>query len=125
MSQGVPQGSIPDPALFNIYTDDLPSVPNVGSLKCHVDDSQLFMSFPFRNASVSKVQLTEDLREIAAWCCRDSLLINPDMTKLLLLATPQMLSRMSEDCSVTPWKDFNTIKVSKEPGNHLGCYFSI
>ena len=33
----------------------------------------------------------DDLRGIAAWCCSNSLLANPEKTKLLLFGTPQML----------------------------------
>ena len=46
-------------------------------------------------------QLTEDLRGIAAWCCANSLLINPDKTKLLLLGTRQMLRKIPDDINVT------------------------
>ena len=38
---------------------------------------------------------------IAAWCCQNSLLINPDKTKLLLLGTPQMRKQISEDFCVS------------------------
>ena len=78
VSYGVPQGSILGPALFNIYINDLPSVPKVGSLECYVDDSQLYLSFPVRDATLAAAQLTEDLRNIATWCCKNSLLINPE-----------------------------------------------
>ena len=64
VSYGVPQGSILGPALFNIYINDLPSVPKVGSLECYIDDSQLYLSFPVRDATLAADQLTEDLRNI-------------------------------------------------------------
>ena len=89
------------PALFNIYINDLPSVTKVGSLECYVDDSQLYLSFPVRDATLAAVQLTEDLRNIATWCCKNSLLINPEKTKLLVLGTPQLLMKTPDDLSIT------------------------
>ena len=77
VSYGVPQGSILGPALFNIYISYVPSVRKVGSLECYVDDSQLYLLFPLRDAILAADQLTEDLRNIATWCCENSLLINP------------------------------------------------
>ena len=101
VSYSVPQGSILGPALFNIFINDLPSVPKVGSLECYVDDSQLYLSFPVRDATLAADQLTEDLRNIAAWRCKNSLLINPDKTKLLVLGTPQMLTKIPNDPRIT------------------------
>ena len=101
VSYGVPQGSILGPALFNIYINDLPSVPKVGSLECYVDDSQLYLSFPVSDATLAADQLTEDLRNIAAWCCKNSLLINSDKTKCLVLGSPQMLTKLPDDLSIT------------------------
>ena len=43
--------------------------------------------------------LTGDLRNIAAWCCKNSLLINPNKTKCLFLGTQQMLAKIPDDLS--------------------------
>ena len=101
VAHGVPQGSILGPALFNIYINDLPSVLSLCSLKSYVDDSQLHFSFRVQETEVAKVYLIEDLQRIATWCCAHSLLINPDKTKLLLLGTHQMLSRVPEGFAVS------------------------
>ena len=68
-------------------------MPNICSLESYVDDSKLYISFPVKDIDIAAGQLTEDLRRIAAWCCANSLLINPDKTKLLLLGTSQMLRK--------------------------------
>jgi hypothetical protein len=36
-----------------------------------------------------------------AWCCHNSLLINPDKTKVLVLGTHKMLQRLPDDFYVT------------------------
>ena len=56
---------------------------------------------PFENADTAVAQLTHDLRELAEWCFSNSLLINSEKTKLLLLGTPQMLVHIPDNFSVT------------------------
>ena len=46
-------------------------------------------------------QINNDLKKIASWCCYNSLLINPEKTKLLVLGTRQMLQRLPADFHVT------------------------
>ena len=35
--------------------------------------------------------VNEDLKEISIWCCRNSLLINPDKTKHVYVGVPQLM----------------------------------
>ena len=89
------------PALFTIYLNDIPSIPDVCSLESYVDDSKLYLSFPVAEASNMIQQINKDLEKIASWCCYNSLLINPEKTKLLVLGTRQMLQRLPADFHVT------------------------
>ena len=117
ITHGVPQGSILGPVLFNIYINDLPLMTNICSLESYVDDSKLYISFPMKDIDIIAEQLTEDLRRIAAWCCANSLLINPDKTKLLLLGTRQMLRSAPEDFHVTLLgKQLHPVSSAKDLG---------
>ena len=100
ITYGVPQGSILGPALFSIYINDLPTTPIVCPLESYVDDSKIYLSFSYKDIKVAEIQLTNDLRRIAAWCCSNSLLANPEKTKLLLFGTTQMLNHV-QDFQVT------------------------
>ena len=60
ISHGVPQGSILGPALFTIYFNNIPSIPDVCSLESYVDDSKLYLSFPVAEASNVIQQINKD-----------------------------------------------------------------
>ncbi len=82
--------------LFNIYINDLPTVPDKCPLESYVDDSKVYLSFSIKGIELAELQLTNDLRKIAAWCCSNSLLVNLEKTKLLLFGTPQMLKGVQD-----------------------------
>ena len=88
-THGLPQGSILKPALFNVFINYSPGVPDYCSLRSFVDDSKLHLSFPVKEIDSAVRQITEDLKKVALWCCPFSLLINLDKTKLLLIGTRQ------------------------------------
>ena len=75
----------------------MPGVPDYCSLVSYVDDSKLHLSFLVKDIDGAARQITEDLRKVGAWCCQNSLLINPDKTKLLLISTRQMLQNTPTD----------------------------
>ena len=96
---GVPQGAILSPLLFCIYTNDLPTVTQSCDLNSFVDDSKISLSFSVKEVSDAKHKLETDLRLVAEWCCKNSLLINPEKTKFLLVGTRQLLNLLSDDMS--------------------------
>ncbi|KAL9977703.1 hypothetical protein ACROYT_G015136 [Oculina patagonica] len=51
-------------------------------------------SKPSLEVTESRVALNQDLSEISSWCCKNSLLINPDKTKLLVIGVPQLLCNL-------------------------------
>ena len=96
ITHGVPRGSILGPALFSIYINDLPTIPIICPLESYVDDSKIYLSFSYKDINVAEIQLTDDLRRIAAWCCSNKLLANPEKTELLLFGTTHMLNHVQD-----------------------------
>ena len=105
LSHGVPQGSILGPVLFNIYINDLPTLPESCTLESYVDDSKLFLSFQVKDSLDVATQVNDDLKRVAYWCSQNSLLINPTKTKVLVVGTRQMFQRVPSDFKLVqrPW----------------------
>ena len=101
ITHGVPQGAILSPLLFCIYLNDLPSVSKTCSIESYVDDSKVLLSFPIKEAANAQRNLEKDLQLIAAWCCKNQLLINAKKTKFLLVGTRQLLNRLPEELTLS------------------------
>ena len=89
VSSGVPQGSILGPILFCLYINDLPlclSNPSA-SLELFADDSTLHT----QEEKLSEIEsvLQQSIQEIADWCDNNKMVLHPDKTKSMILASRQ------------------------------------
>ena len=99
-------GSIPTFLYFDCistlpaqHTSFIPSITIDCSVDSYVDDSKALLSFPVDNKIEVKAKMEYDINKIIGCCCTNSLLINPDKTKLLLyLHGTQQLMNVSTGC---------------------------
>ena len=86
---GVTQASILGPVLFTLYVNELLSAPKKSEAMGYVDDTKLILAHLCpSDISVAISDLNSDLSEVAKWCSINSLLINPNKTKLLVVGVP-------------------------------------
>ena len=117
ITHGVPQGAILLPLLFCIYISDLPLASQVCNPKSYVDDSKIFLSFPIKDAESAERVLEDDLRRVAAWCCKNQLLINPERTKFFMVGTQQLLCRLPNEITISfLGKDITPVSSAKDLG---------
>ena len=121
---GVPQGSILGPVLFTIYVNDLLSVPKRCLSASYVDDCKLYLSFSPAELPASILALNEDLTRISQWCCKNSLLINPDKTKVLTIGVPQLLKKLALFSITLFDKEITPVPVVKDLGVFLDTCLS-
>lgn len=87
LTQGVPQGSVLGPVLFNLYINDITNITKLAQFVVYADDTSLFFQSPdivhlvnVANTSLSILQKWSDL---------NSLPINTKKTKAVLFTPPQ------------------------------------
>ena len=125
LSVGVPQGSIVGPVLFTLYVNDLLSVPKHCQAMGYVDDTKIFLGLPPSQISDAVIALNKDLSDIATWCCMNSLLINPDKTKLLVIGVPQLMRTLPSIPLVKLFgKEIEPVTVTKDLGVMIDSFLS-
>ena len=126
LTVGVPQGSIMCPVLFTLYVNDLFRVPKHCEPLGYVDDTKLFLGFPASELDDVISAVNEDLKEISIWCCRNSLLINPDKTKLLYVGVPQLMRTLPTPLPSATMlgTQIKPVTVAKDLGVYIDCHLN-
>lgn len=88
---GVPQGSILGPLLFSLYCTDLVNVIKYCRYHCYADDVQLYISESPENIPYAVSMINEDMDKIAEWSSKNSLVLNPDKSKWMILGTKKQV----------------------------------
>ena len=114
------------PVLFTLYVNDLFRVPKHCEPLGYVDDTKLFLGFPASELDDVISAVNEDLKEISIWCCRNSLLINPDKTKLLYVGVPQLMRTLPTPLPSATMlgTQIKPVTVAKDLGVYIDCHLN-
>ena len=119
----VPQGSIMCPVL---YVNGLFRVPKHCKPLGYVDDTKLFLGFLASELNNIICVVNKDFKEISIWCCRNSLLINPDKTKLLYVGVPQLMRTLPTPLPSATMlgTQIKPVTVAKDLGVYIDCHLN-
>ena len=110
--------------LFTIYINDLISVTTHTQPAAYVDGSQLHFKFSVSDSSSVMAAVNQDLTNISKWCAKNSLLINPDKTKLVVVGSAQLIKRLPH-ISLSLWgKTISPGSLTKDLGVYIDHYLT-
>lgn len=93
INRGVPQGSILGPILYILYSADIVKCIHLCRYHLYADDLQLYLPFKPNSCDEAVSMLNDELGRISNWCDKNSLILNPRKSKLILMGTPKNVAR--------------------------------
>ena len=84
VEQGVPQGSLLGPRLYNIYANDLPLATTVADVEMFADDTIAYCSSTCFPDLINNLQLT--IKELHFWATLNGMVIHPGKSKIMLMS---------------------------------------
>ena len=112
------------PVLFTIYINDLIGVTTHTQPAAYVDGSQLHFKFSVSDSSSFMAAVNQDLTNISKWCAKNSLLINPDKTKLVVVRSAQLIKRLPHISLSLLGKTISPGSVTKDLGVYIDHYLT-
>ena len=85
----------------------------------YVDDCQLFLKFKVSDSANAISAVNNDLIRMSTWCSHNSLLINSEKTKLLVLGLPQLTSQLPAISLTLLGETLSPVLVAKDLGVYL------
>ena len=110
--------------LFTIYINHLISVITHSQPAAYVDDSQLHFKFTVLDSSSAMTAVNQDLRNISKWCAKNSLLINPEKTKLVVVGSAQLIKRLPHISLSLLGKTFSPVSFAKDLVVYIDSYLT-
>ena len=112
-------------AACNWFGSYLPQRNQIVKIANCISDPLPFLGLPPSQISDSVIALNKDLSHIATWCCMNSLLINPDKTKLLVIGVPQLMRTLPSIPLVKLLgKEIEPVTVTKDLGVMIDSFLS-
>ena len=108
LSQGVPQGSVPGPIAFTLYTTPLGDICRAHDILFHLyaNDHQVYLSFKPANKNAQSqcmTKLQNCIEDIRTWMSFNFLKLNEDKTEYIMFGTRHQLAKIETlDIKVGP-----------------------
>ena len=90
MSFGVPQGSILEPVLFNLYVNDMSDGLNQANSHQYAEGTSLYTHGKPAEIDCCRNRLQSAMDHTSSWSNECNLTLNSKKTKVMLFSTPQL-----------------------------------